>query len=459
MVADGAPTRDGAALPRTLSLTDGIAILVGTVVGVGIFKTPALVAKSATGAPELLALWVLGALISIAGALCYAELAVAYPHAGGEYHFLRRAFGRAVGFLFAWGRLSVIQTGAIAAVAFVLGDYMTTILPLGPASSAVWAALAVIALTATNRAGLGETKRLQKVLTGALFTALVAIATLALVHAFAPGEPASQRAPEDAPIGRAAPGALAMVFVLLTYGGWNEAAYLSAELVRVERTMRRLLVLGLVAVAAVYVAMNVAYVEVLGIGGMRASEAVAADLMLHTVGPAGAAVLSLVVVAASLSTLNAAIYTGARSTFALGSDFERLGALARFDHERLTPANALWTQGAVALVLVGFGAFARSGFELMVALTAPVFWLFFLLSGLSVIVLRTREPDLPRPVRVPFYPVTPLLFSGVCLFMLHASLVHAGPGALAGVALLAAGVPVLLWARRARPVIADAPVP
>jgi len=237
---------------------------------------------------------------------------------------------------------------------------------------------------------------------------------------------------------------MAMVFVLLTYGGWNEAAYLSAEVRNLRRNMTRGLFASLGLIAGLYLLVNWAYLQGLGLAGMAGSEVVAADLMRAALGEPGAKLISLLVVAAALSSTNATIFTGARTSFALGQDFRFFRFLGRWDEDAKTPANALLVQGGFALLLVGVGAWTRQGFEAMVDYTAPVFWLFFGLAGAALFVLRWIEPKTDRPFRVPLYPAVPLLFCAACAYMFWSSVAYAGAGALLGVGVLLAGIPLLL---------------
>lgn len=232
-----------------------------------------------------------------------------------------------------------------------------------------------------------------------------------------------------------------MILVLLTFGGWSEAVYLSSELHDAPRNMSRVLLIGTAVLIAVYLLVNTALLSLLGLDGLRASEAVAADLMRAATGEAAAAVLSVAIVAAALSTLNATILTGARVYYAMARDLPMLSRIGRWDDRGQTPTNGLLLQGAVALALVALGAATRNGFQSMVDYTAPVFWSFLLLVGISLMVLRHKEPDRVLPFRVPLYPLTPLAFCASCLFMLHSSLVYTGVGALIGLAVIAAGVP------------------
>ncbi|WP_303908584.1 APC family permease [Thiohalomonas denitrificans] len=421
----------------TLRSIDVVAIIVGLVIGAGIFKAPAVVAANAGSETGVMLSWLAGGVISIIGALCYAELSAAYPDAGGEYHFLRRAYGNTVGFLFAWSRLVVLQTGSIALLAFVMGDYAAQIVPLGPHGPALFAAGAVTLLTAINLLGLRSSKWVQNLLT--LFTlgglVMVIIVGLAL--------PGSVAAPPSTGGGDATFG-LAMVFVLLTYGGWNEAAYISAELEDVQRRMWKVLVVGIGTITLIYLLVNWAYLNVLGLEAMAESEAVTADLMRRVLGESGAKMISLLIVAAVFASINVTILTGARTNYALARDFRQFHLLGNWSATVNAPTRALMVQGVIALLLVAVGSASRSGFEAMVSYISPVFWLFFLLTTLSLLVLRQRDPHRPRPFRVPVYPYTPVLFAAACAYMFWSSLLHSGWGALLGMLVLAAGIPFRL---------------
>lgn len=425
-----------------LSVADAVSVIVGVVVGIGIFRSPSLVAAN-TGSLALLALaWVLGGLVSLAGALCYAELGAAYPHAGGDYHYLSRAFGRGVAFLFGWARMTVIQTGSIAAAAFVFGDYVCAIAGATSAWAAAASAAGAVALfTALNAVGVQHGRWTQNVLSGAKLLGGVLVIGGGLLLARRTG------ALEVAEPARQGAFGLAMVFVLYTYGGWNEAAYISAEIRDVRRNMLRSLLAGTALITCLYLLANAAYVRALGVPGVASSDAVAADTMRAALGDSGSVAVSVLVALAALGVTNACVLTGARTTYAFGRDTRLFWPLGQWHQALGTPVAALVAQGAISLVLVLFGLLTRKGFETLVAYTAPVFWLFFLLAGVSLIVLRGREPDTDRPFRVPLYPLVPLAFCAACAYMLHASVAYAGIGALAGLAVLALGGVALLLSR------------
>lgn len=430
-----------ALLKPTLSVTDATAIIVGMVVGAGIFETPAFVAANAGSANMVLLVWVLGGAMSLVGALCYAELATAFPDAGGSYHYFMRAYGPNLAFLFAWARMAVVQTGSIALLAFIFGDYAAQLLPLGSYGSFVYAVLSIVVLTGLNFMSVEQGKWTQNLLTLAkvLGLLLVIVAGLAATTAVAP---APTESTAQGTFGRA------MLLVLLTYGGWNEAAYLSAEMRHVQRNMSKALLWSIGIIVGIYLLINLAYLQGLGLAGMAGSEAVAADLMRRVAGEGGAKFISLLIAISALGATNATIFTGARTNYALGRDFPAFAFLGRWHDRANAPTNALLVQGAIALALVLLGALTRKGFETMVDYTAPVFWFFFLLSGIALFVLRWREPEALRPFRVPLYPVVPLLFCGICAYLLYSSLVFTGLGALVGVAVLAIGVPILWLMRR-----------
>ncbi len=428
------------AKPRaSLSVLDGIAIMVGIVVGTGIFRTPPLVASNVETEFAFMAVWLVGGLAVLIGALCYAELATAYPDAGGEYNFLKRAFGRRPALLFAWARCTVIQPVAIAAVAFVYGDYMQQILPLGAYGGALHAAIVIALLTGLKIVGTVESKSLQIVLTvlGLLAIAAVVVAGL-FVDPVAAASVASGTEVAGGALG------MAMVFVLLTYGGWNEAAYISGELRDVRRSIIRVLIIGTALIVVTYIAINLAFLHVLGLEGLRATDAPAADVMRAVIGEIGVIVLSLIVGIAAMSTINATIFTGARAYYALGRDVPQLVGVGNWDGRGDTPLNGLLAQGAFALGLVLLGVVTRDGFQAMVDYTAPVFWFFMLLVSLSLFTLRWADPDRERPFRVPFYPVLPALFMLSCAGLFYSSLAYTGSGALIGVGVLLAGLPLLL---------------
>ena len=423
---------------RTLTLTDGLAMLIGIVLGIGIFKAPSLVASNVPNETVFIALWLLGGAIAFVGALCYTELCTTYPNAGGEYHFLRLAYGRRVAVLFGWARGTVIQTGAIAAVAFVYGDYAHALLPLGAYGPSIHAIVALVVITAINLVGTFQSRMAQVICEALTITGMLAVIAGGILT------PSAAPAASAAASGSGGSLGLAMVFIMLTYGGWNEAAYLSGEMRDARRNMVRLFVIGMIVVTAVYVATNIAYLRVFGLDGLRASNAIGDDMMRRVFGSWSAPIFGVIVCGAALSTLNGTIFTGARSYYALGRDLPVLGRLGVWSERGGNPFNAILIQSVISLVLILFGMLARDGFEAMVAYAAPVFWFFLLLVGASLFVFRWRDPQREVPFRVPLYPVTPALFCATCAWMMYSSLAYAGIGSILGVVVLLCGVPLLL---------------
>lgn len=424
---------------------DAIAIVVGIVIGAGIFKTPSMVAGATADAGWAIAAWVAGALISLAGALCYAELASAYRHAGGDYHFLTRAYGRDASFLYAWARATVINTGAIALLAFVFGDYVSTVLPLGTASGAIWAAVIVTVLTAVNIAGLRASARTQNWLTVVEVTGLAAIvvagiaASPALSPATAPARAAFSSTPSLGVFG------LAMVFVLLTYGGWSEAAYLSAELKGGKRAIMPVLLSSIAIIAIAYLAVNLALLHGLGLAGLAASKAPGSDVMNAAFGTVGGQLLALFVAVSALTSINATMIVGARTNYAMGRDWPALRFMGGWHAARGVPVASFVVQWIIAMALVGFGALQHDGFEAMVEFTAPVFWTFLLLVGLALFVLRAKDGAAERPFRVPLFPLTPILFCAACAWLAWSSVAYAASRNAIRISLTVMAVGVAAW--------------
>ena len=427
---------------------DAVAIIVGIVVGAGIFKTPSMVAGVTGDVGWMMAAWVLGALISLAGALCYAELAAAYPNVGGDYHYITRAYGRHVSFLYAWARAMVINTGAIALLAFVFGEYMAHLIPLGAKGGAIWAAVIVVVLTAINVAGLQASARIQNVLTVIELAGLAAVVVAGFM-APAAGVASPAAFSTSPPLGLMG---LAMVFVLLTYGGWNEAAYISAELRGGRRAIVTVLVVSLVIIAAAYVAVNAALLNGLGLKGLADSKASAAEVMQRTFGTLGAQGIALFVAIAALTSINATMIVAARTNYAMARDWTALRFMGGWHSERGTPVAAHLVQGAISLALIAFGALQHDGFEAMVEFTAPVFWTFLLLVGIALFLLRARDGQAERPFRVPLYPLTPIVFCLACAWLAWSSVTYAASRDAVHVSLIvmAVGAGALLITRAAR---------
>jgi amino acid transporter len=454
-VVSGAPAPSVSSQPgephRRLGVWHAISVCIGMVIGSGIFKSTPLAAAVDASDTSLLLLWVFGGAMSLAGALCFAELAAAFPDQGGDYFFLRKAYGAEAGFLFAWSRFAVIHTGSMALLAFSFGDYLAAVFDIGLYGSAALAAATIVILAAVNLAGLRFGIGTQVTLMFVVIAGLSCVggAGVWLAMTGSPPRPpaallagASGRSPvELVTVGTA------LVYVFLAYGGWSDAATLSAEMRDRERGMLRALVVGMIIVTMLYVLVNWAFLRGLGRDGFIASSAPGADLMRFVFGVPGEIAIVAVVAVTSITSMNAILIAGARTTYAAARDTAALDRLGRWHLARGTPYPAIVAITLASLALVAFGTYTRGGFSTMVDYLAPVYWLFLTLTGIGLLVLRRTFPDAQRPFRVPFYPYVPLAFIASSLYVLYSSLAYVRVGAAVGIAVMLVGVVLLLALR------------
>lgn len=413
----------------------------GIVIGTAIFRMPGTVFRSVDSPLTALGLWLAGGVLTLCGAFCYSELAAAYPRSGGDYEYLSRAYGRWLGLQFAWAQLLVVLTGSVGSMAFAFADYARAFWSL-PDRTEIWLAVSAVAgLTLTNLLGLRTGKTAQNLLTTAK---LVGLAAIVLLAAWGPHWP-DVRSSSPAP---AAQAGLAMVFILYAYSGWTHAAYVAADVESPQRSLPRALLTGVTAVTTVYLVVNLAYLAILGLEPVRASQTPAFDAVLQIGGPPAARLVSLLVMCSALGAINGTILTGAHVLRELGRDYSGLRWLVGTGAVGATPVRALLAQGAVALGLVLAVGTARGrgsvdalitrlglpavpwetyfgGFETLVAAAAPLFWVFQLLTGTTVLLLRWKDPERVRPFRVPGYPLTVFVFIGACGYMLWQSVSYA----------------------------------
>jgi amino acid transporter len=423
-----------------------VMVAVAMVVGAGIFRSPSEIAENAGSATWFFTAWLAGGLITFVGALCFAELATMLPSAGGDYHFLKTTYGRSTAFLFAWARFAVINTGSLALLGFVLGDYANAVWYLGPHGSSWYALTTIVAMTLFNLKGLYTGQSADYAMTGLEVVGLLIVfaAGVALVIAGAPP------LIPDPPPQPGVPGTIgmALLFVLFAYSGWSEVTTLSAEVRDARRGMLRALVASVLVITVLYLLANWALWRGLGIEGLAASRTPASDVIARAFGDWAGVLTALAIALATLTSINATIVVGARTTYAAAADWPKLASLGRWNSVRGIPVAGIVSQGVMGLLLVGFGTYTRDGFATMVDYSSPVFWAFLMLSGFAVILLRIRRPDLPRPFRVPWFPVLPLLFCASCAFVTWSSLQYVRLGALLGVGVLALGALLLWWLRR-----------
>jgi amino acid transporter len=435
-----------------LSVWDAASIIVGIIIGVGIYETPAGIFKAAGGPWQALTLWGLGGLFALVGALCFAELASTYPRSGGEYVYLTRALGRGIGFLFAWGQLIAVRSGAsIVAMAYIFGGYAATMLGLSGETVGVLAGASIVLLTAVNVLGVRLGKGTQNLLTCAKVLGLVCIVAVGLAFPYSEPSAAEVETPDWIPL------VAAMIPILWTYAGWHEASYVAAEVRDRKRNLPRSLLLGTAVVVAIYLLVNAAYVAGLGYARASSSNAIAADLMAAAFGPAGRGFISILIIVSALGAINGMIITSSRIFVEFGSDHALFAPLGRWNRRFGTPVRSLVTQCTVCLITIvavealNTSATRESNFNYLVYSTAPVFWSFFLLTGIALFVLRFKDANVVRSFTVPFYPFLPLLYCACCLGMLAASLAKAWQDpnlwimTLLMLATLLAGVPLYLF--------------
>ncbi len=409
-------SRTRVAPKRELSLYDSTCIIVGIIIGAGIYQMAPDVAKGAGSTWGVLALWAVGGLLSLCGALGYAELATAYPQQGGDYVYLTKAYGPWAGFLFGWAQLTVVRPADIAVMAFAFATYGRAIYdPLAAypqISHRVLAGAAVIALTGINIVGVRQGKWTQNILTTAKAVGLLAIVAIALIG---PGK--AETDVEFDPL----PPSLALIFVLFVYGGWNEMAYVAAEVKDPRKNIVRALVVGTVAVLTLYLLVNGAFIYSLGYTGLATSDAVASESVSTVFPTIGSRLISALVCISALGAVNGLIFTGARISYAVGADHRLFRLLGHWHAKTNTPVPALAAQGGIALCLILiFGDYIAA----ILYMAAAVYG-FYLATSLAVIVLRYKEPQVERPYRVTGYPFTPLIFSAVCVLLIYSSIAYA----------------------------------
>lgn len=432
------PTPDLVALPRRhLGAAQATLLALGMILTTDVLKTAPTVAANA-GGWSFYGLWVLGGLISMVGALCYVEMAAAFPDAGGEYAFLRRAWGPQVGALLAWSRFAIMHTGWIALMAWMFADYAASLWPMAAVGRTVFALGTVAVLTGFNLVHVR-----MGFLTQSALVLLVAAGFGAVVLAGWVG-PVGQTTPQPLPGGHVA---TALIYIFLAYGGWSDTATLSAE-VRSSRHGMLVASIGSIAVLMViYLALNRAMVAGLGIHGLATSTAPAAELARRAFGANGAVLVVAVVGISTVASINSTLIVGARTTYAATRDSIALRFIGQWHGPRGTPARAMLAEGGFAMVLTAAAGLARGGFNTMVAYMTPVYWLFILLAMAASIRLRVLHPEAERPIKTPLFPLFPVAFMAMAGWMLYAALTELGAGALLGVGVLAAGGLPAAWRR------------
>jgi basic amino acid/polyamine antiporter, APA family len=434
------------ALRRELGLFSAALLVVGGIIGSGIFFTPAETARALPTAGWVFAVWALGGVVALAGALTYAELGAMLPDAGGQYVYIREAFGRLPAFLYGWMLLGIIGTGALAAVAMGFAGYLERFVDLSPFGGRIGVAIGTIAiLSVTNYLGIKPGAIVQNVLTVAKITALglLIIGGLVLWARLAGAPPvANAPAPRESLV---AGFAAAFVAVLFTIGGWQQMNAVAGEIRDPERTIPRALTIGIGIVIACYLGANAVYLRALGRDGLAASAAVAADTASRIIGPSGGTLISIAAMLSILGFVNVVILATSRVPYAMARDGVFFAAAARVHPRFGSPHVAIIIIGvwATILLLVTRGAIGD-------LLAGVVFadWIFFGLGAASVFALRRSRPDAMRPYRAWGYPVVPMLFVAAAVVGIASAYISALRISLMGTGLLAVGVLVYGVTRR-----------
>ena len=448
---DATSTATQTPLARILGTADLAFTAVGIVIGSGIFLVPGLVlAQTGTSPFAALAVWVTGGLLSFFGALSYAELGAMRPEAGGIYAYIRDAFGPLPAFLYGWTVFFVIGSGALATLAVAFSVYLGQLVPMTPIVSRIVAVGLLAILTVLNVRGTRRSVTLQNYTTVIKVVALIGLAIVLI----AAGSPVAALTTPAASRATLQGFGAAMISVLWAYEGWQYVTCLAGEARDPQRTFPRAITLALGSVAFIYVLTNVGYLAALGPEAVAQSNRVAADALSARVSPAAAGIVSALILVSILSATNASVLSPSRVYFAMARDglfFERL---ARVSPRFGTPAFAIVAGAAWAMIGAATGSFDQ-------LLTYVVFaaWIFYGLGALSLLVLRRREPDVPRPFRVPGYPVTPLLFVVAAAALVLNTIIAQPSRAAVGIVVVLTGVPAYFWWRRQNTIRTTAGLP
>jgi basic amino acid/polyamine antiporter, APA family len=450
-------------LPRRISVVGAGAIMVGVIIGSGIFRTPPIIAQHLLSPAWVLGLWTAGGLLSLAGALTYAELAAMYPRSGGVYVFLHQGLGPAVAFVFGWTYMLITKPFAAAGIAVIFSEHLLVLGGLRQADPLVQTiavngitTVALFVLTVINVRGVGMATNIAKALTAFKIAALVAIVLLAVVLSKGNAEN-FVAAPAPEPLLRAI--APVMLAILWTYDGWSDVGAIAGEIEEPQRNIPRVYLLGTATVTVLYVAVNAVYIWLVPLVEMGQLDTVAPLVMHRLVGPMAAAFVTAIIVVSAIGSSHGSVLTGARVTFAQARDGLLFRFLGRIHPRYETPAVALWAQLVLSYVALWhplvLGRVEGSPFQRLADGFTFTMWIFYGLAGLSIFILRVREPDTPRPYRCWGYPVVPALFilasAGMTVLTIGGDVYNPdsrGMSTLPMLAILAAGFPMYaLWRR------------
>jgi len=428
-------------LPRRLGLLDATLIVVGIVIGSGIFLLPNLIARNLPSATAIIGVWLASGVLSYFGALAYGELGAMMPATGGQYVYLREAYGEWCAFLCGWVFALAAVPGGIAFLAVGFAIYLDRFVPLSAAARTAVSLALVSVLSVINLVGVREGVWVQRIFTSLKIAGLLLVISAAM---FAPAA-ASTSVPESPPLTYGGLG-IATAACLMAYNGWSYVSFVSGEVKSPERNLPRALTLGMGVVMALYVSANLAYLHVMRIPEIAVSERVGAAVAERVMGPPGGRILSAVVLLSIIGAINGCILTGARIPFAQARDGLFFSSFGRIHPRFETPAFAIAMQALWTCVLIATGSYqSLSSYTIISA------WIFYTMSVAAVWVLRRKVPDAPRPYRMLGYPITLWLFVAVSLWFLVDALVNQTKVSLIALTLAAAGLPAYFLWRRFRP--------
>jgi basic amino acid/polyamine antiporter, APA family len=436
---------------RKLGLFDGLMVVIGNVIGSGIFIAPAVIA--ATVQPEtggmVLLIWVIGGVLALTGALSYSELGALMPRAGGHYVFLREGLGSFAAFLYGWTILLVIASGSIAFVSITFVTYLGYFIPMPPFTIKIIAIATILLLTGVNYRGVKQGSVVLNIFTMLKVIALVVIVGAGLLFSDIRPERFVPVIPNASMFDLAIASAflLALVSALFTYGGWQNIGFIAGELKNPKRDLPLAMFIGTLIIIAIYVCTNIVYINVLSVEGMAESRLVASDAMDGLWGRMGGSLISLLIMVSSFGITNAIILVSPRVTYAMAKDGVFFGSLARVHSKYKTPSAALLFQAAWSSLIV----FASETFQQIMNYVVFMDWLFLALAVYCVFILRKKYPDAPRPYKVWGYPVTPILFILLSAAVVINTLIRAPLESCIGIVIVLSGTPAfIIWRRRSR---------
>jgi len=445
--AFGASEKNSTVLPpslrKELTLFDGVAVVVGTIIGSGIFLIPSSIAAQLNSLWAVLFVWVVGGILTLFGALSLAELGSTYPGAGGLCSYLQHAYGPLPAFLYAWALLLMIHSGSIAALAVAFGLYVGQIFALSTAEEKVLSAMCILALTTVNCLGIRGGKLLQNLVAVAKISGLAGIILLLCIKGSRPlhlFEASANTSGRSFSVGEFC---IALVAVLWAYEAWHVISFVAGEMKRPQRDLPRSLFYGAAIVMLVYVVANLGYYHVLSSAEIRGSNAVAALAVGRLLGPIGARFISLLILVSILGSMNGMILTGPRVYYAMARDGAFPGAFGRITDRYRTPMVALIVQGVWATVLALSGSYQQIFTD--VIFTA---WIFYGLAVAAVVVVRRNQPQVERPFHVPGYPWVPMFFCAAATGVALSTVMERPERALMGLGLVACGIPVYFFSRK-----------